>query len=70
MQMNRMGQDTKVVDLIRDDDTDGGVGAEVVDIPLRVIGVVVHALVGEHQDWGVVVCAEGDAVHEEEEVAG
>lgn len=44
-------------------DSDGGVGAEVVDVPLGVVGVGVIAHFGEEEDGLVVVCAEGLFVH-------
>jgi len=49
---------------------DGGVVAEVVDVPLRVVGVGCIALVCEKEDRVLVVCAESLAIHGEEIVAG
>lgn len=45
------------------DDTDAGVAAVVVDVPLRVRGVGVVADVAEKEDGVIVVCAEGGVVH-------
>jgi len=74
------GQDPEVVAVevhgvdeggeVADDEADGGVGAEVVDGPLGVGGVGDVAELGEEEDGVVVVAAEGDVVHVEEEVAG
>ena len=50
-------------DVAVDDEAHGGVGAEVVDVPLRVLRVGDVALVGEEEDWVVEVCAEGLVVH-------
>lgn len=44
-------------------DPDAGVGAEVVDVPLRTVGVGIVAKVGEEKDGLVVVCTEGTIVH-------
>lgn len=55
---------------VADDEADGGVGAEVVHVPLGVVGVGGVAEFCEKEDRVVVVAAEGDVVHEEEEVAG
>ena len=55
---------------VMDDDADGGVVAEVVDVPLGVVGVGEVAAVGKHEDGVVVVGAVGDAVHVEEVVVG
>ena len=38
-------------ELILDDDSDGAVVAEIVDIPLGVVGVREVALVRQDQDW-------------------
>ncbi len=48
---------------VRDVDSHGGVGAEVVDVPFWVVGVAVVAGFGEKKDWLVVVCSERFAVH-------
>lgn len=48
---------------VRDVDSYRGVGAEVVDVPLGVVGVGVIAHFGEEEDGLVVVCAEGLFVH-------
>ena len=68
------GQDEEVVavqvhgvggegDVVVDDEAHGGVGAEVVDVPLRVVRVGGVALVGEEEDGIVEIGAEGLAVH-------
>ena len=51
--------------IVPDVDTDGGVGAEVYDVPFGVVGVGVVFLLGEEQDWVVVVAVEGYFVHVE-----
>jgi len=52
------------------DDADGFVGAEVVDIPLGIIGVRVVPLIGEQEDGVVVVGSVGLVVHDPDVVAG
>ena len=51
-----------------DDDPDGGVGAEVLDVPFGLVGEV--SLVGEEEDGVVEVCAKGLIVDCPEEGAG
>ena len=51
------------------DNADGSVGAEIVDIPLG-IWVREVALAGQGQDGGVVVCPLGLVVHDPDMVAG
>lgn len=50
-------------DVVVDEEADGGVGAEVVDVPFWVLWVGDVARVREEEDRVVVVCAEGDVVH-------
>lgn len=49
------------------DDADGGVGAEVLGVPLRWVCEI--AFVCKEEDWIVVVCAERSAVELPEEMA-
>ena len=53
-----------------DNDTDGGVGAEVVDVPFGVVWVGIVACFGQEKDWVVVVGAEAGVVHGEEKMSG
>lgn len=48
---------------VRNVDTDAGVGAKVVDVPLRTIGVRIVAKVRKEEDGLVVVCSERALVH-------
>jgi hypothetical protein len=54
---------------VRNVDPDAGVGAKIVDVPLRTIGVRIVAKVGKEEDWLVVVCSERDLVHRPEKVS-
>ena len=53
MKMHGVGD--VVAEVVVDDDADGGVCAEVVDVPLGVVGVGGVALVGEGEDGVAVV---------------
>ena len=55
---------------VADDEADGVGGAEIVDVPVRVVGVGGVALVGEEEERVVVVGAEGGAVDGPDRVAG
>lgn len=46
-----------------DNNPNGGIGAEIVDIPFGIGGEGVIAGSGQKEDGVVVVCAEGDIVH-------
>lgn len=63
--MHWMGGST----LVFDDDSNAGVGAIVVDIPLGVVGIRGIPPIGEQENWVVHVAAEADAVHLPENVA-
>lgn len=52
------------------DEPDRRIAARVVDVPFRVVRVGGVARSGQQEEWGVVVCAEGDVIHGPEEVAG
>lgn len=56
--------------VVFDDDPNAGVGAEIEDIPLGIIGIRGISSVGEKEDWVVHVATEANAVHLPENVAG
>ena len=57
-------------DLVLHDNADRVVVTEVVDVPLRVVGIRGIAQVCQEQNWVIVVTAEGHAVHLPEYIAG
>ena len=60
VQVHGVGEE---VDVVVDHQAHGAVAAEVVDVPLRVVGVAGVAGGGEEEDGVVVVCTEGLAVN-------
>jgi hypothetical protein len=51
-------------------DPDAGVGAKVVDIPFRTIGVRIVAKIREEKDRLIVVCSEGAIIHRPDPMQG
>lgn len=62
--MHRVGGGGRVID----DDTDGGVATEVLDVPFFWVGGV--TFIGEEEDGVVVVCAIRCSAERPEEVSG